>query len=179
MDPLVKVDPSTGRKTVKAIILGPLACGKSCFLLRLVDNKFREAHELTIGVEFGSVLFENLNTKLQLWDTAGQESFRSITRAYYAGSSIVIAVFDVRKAESFQQCKQFIQEFINMKKDGQRFEGLLVGNKSDSPNREVSVDEATQYALSINFFYLDFSCKANTKEEGLSKLEEVLVKFLA
>lgn len=61
--------------------------GKSCLLLQFTDSRFRNEHDATIGVEFGSrnLKAKDKQIKLQIWDTAGQESFRSITRSYYRG----------------------------------------------------------------------------------------------
>lgn len=72
----------------KYIIIGDTGVGKSCILLQFTDRKFQPIHDLTIGVEFGARLIQidNKSIKLQIWDTAGQESFRSITRSYYRGA---------------------------------------------------------------------------------------------
>ena len=71
----------------KYIIIGDTNVGKSCLMMRFVDNKFKNFVDPTIGVEFGSkkVNIEEHTLKLQIWDTAGQESFRSITRSYFRG----------------------------------------------------------------------------------------------
>jgi Ras-related protein Rab-2A len=73
--------------------------GKSCLLLQFIDKRFRQKHEVTIGVEFGAKMIEydTLNIKLQIWDTAGQESFRSITRSYYRSAAGAIIVYDITK----------------------------------------------------------------------------------
>lgn len=89
----------------KFIIIGDCGVGKSCILLQFADKRFEPSHDLTIGVEFGSRIIdipsgrssssqesvdgssEEVSCKLQVWDTAGQESFRSITRSYYKGKS--------------------------------------------------------------------------------------------
>eukprot|EP01126_Amoeba_proteus_P019437 TRINITY_DN2000_c0_g1_i2.p1 TRINITY_DN2000_c0_g1~~TRINITY_DN2000_c0_g1_i2.p1 ORF type:complete len:139 (+),score=30.96 TRINITY_DN2000_c0_g1_i2:48-464(+) len=67
----------------KYIIVGDTAVGKSCLLLQFTDKKFQPQHDLTIGVEFGSrsINIDSNQIKLQIWDTAGQEKFRSITRS--------------------------------------------------------------------------------------------------
>ena len=69
----------------KYIIIGDTSVGKSCMLLQFTDKRFQPVHDITIGVEFGARLIavDDLQIKLQIWDTAGQESFRSITRSYY------------------------------------------------------------------------------------------------
>ena len=74
--------------------------GKSCLLLQFTDKRFQHVHDLTIGVEFGSrmVTIDDKQIKLQIWDTAGQESFRSITRSYYRGAAGALLVYDITDA---------------------------------------------------------------------------------
>ena len=76
----------------KYIIIGDTGVGKSCMLLQFIDKRFRSKHEVTIGVEFGArmISIDNKNIKLQIWDTAGQEAFRSITRSYYRSAAGVL-----------------------------------------------------------------------------------------
>ena len=71
----------------KYIIIGDANVGKSCLMLQFVDQKFKSFLDPTIGVEFGSkvVDVDSRKIKLQIWDTAGQENFRSITRSYFRG----------------------------------------------------------------------------------------------
>ena len=76
-----------------------LGVGKSCLLLQFIDKRFRQKHEVTIGVEFGArmISVDSKNIKLQIWDTAGQESFRSITRSYYRSSAGSLLVYDITR----------------------------------------------------------------------------------
>lgn len=76
-----------------------LGVGKSCLLLQFIDKRFRQKHEVTIGVEFGArmISVDSKNIKLQIWDTAGQESFRSITRSYYRSSAGALLVYDITR----------------------------------------------------------------------------------
>ena len=73
--------------------------GKSCLLLQFTDKRFQPVHDLTIGVEFGArmITIDNRQIKLQIWDTAGQESFRSITRSYYRGAAGALLVYDITR----------------------------------------------------------------------------------
>jgi hypothetical protein len=73
---------------------GDTGVGKSCLLLQFTDKRFQPVHDLTIGVEFGArmIKVDDKNIKLQIWDTAGQESFRSITRSYYRGAAGALLV---------------------------------------------------------------------------------------
>ena len=79
------------------IIVGDMAVGKSCILLQFTDNKFRNQHELTIGVEFGAktISINGKSVKIQIWDTAGQEAFQAITRTYYKGAIGALLVYDI------------------------------------------------------------------------------------
>ncbi|XP_053216733.1 ras-related protein Rab-2B isoform X2 [Podarcis raffonei] len=81
----------------KYVIIGDTGVGKSCLLLQFTDKRFTAVHDLTIGVEFGArmVTIDNKKIKLQIWDTAGQESFRSITRSYYRGAAGALLVYDI------------------------------------------------------------------------------------
>merc|ERR1712118_348765 len=85
----------------KYIIIGDTGVGKSCLLLQFTDKRFRHDHDLTIGVEFGArmVTIDGKQIKLQIWDTAGQESFRSITRSYYRGAAGALLVYDITRRE--------------------------------------------------------------------------------
>ena len=82
-----------------ALFIYLLGVGKSCLLNRLIQNVFKPEHNITIGVEFGNFVMKinNRLIKLQIWDTAGQESFRSITRIFYKESQAVILVYDTTK----------------------------------------------------------------------------------
>ena len=73
-------------------------------LKRLVENEFKEDHDVTVGVEFGSYLIrvQDKILKLQIWDTAGQESFRSITKIFYRGAHAAILAYSVGSRDSFE-----------------------------------------------------------------------------
>lgn len=87
----------------KFIVIGDTGVGKSCMLLYFIDKRFRTDHELTIGVEFGTktITTKGKTVKLQVWDTAGQDSFRSIIRSYYRGACGALLVYDVSRRDSF------------------------------------------------------------------------------
>ena len=87
----------------KFLMLGDSGVGKSCLLINFIDKRFRPDHQINIGVEFGSI---NVHVgskviKLQIWDTAGQEIFRSIIKSYYKNAAAAILVFDVTDEASF------------------------------------------------------------------------------
>ena len=88
----------------KVIIIGDSGVGKSCLMHRVTTNEFRLEHEVTVGVEFGSfvIKLDQFNFKLQIWDTAGQENFKSITRIFYKGANCVILAYDITKRDTFE-----------------------------------------------------------------------------
>ena len=94
----------------KFIIIGDTGVGKSCLLLQFIDRRFRQKHEVTIGVEFGAkmITVADTNIKLQIWDTAGQESFKSITRGYYRSAAGAILVYDITNRESFNNVSRWL-----------------------------------------------------------------------
>ena len=96
----------------KIIIIGDSGIGKSCVLKRLMEDDFKDDHDVTVGVEFGSHLIkvEDKILKLQVWDTAGQESFRSITKIFYRGAHVVILAYSIISAMSFENLTDWLRE---------------------------------------------------------------------
>lgn len=127
----------------KIIIIGDTGIGKSCILKRLVNNEFKEEHDVTVGVEFGSYLIkiEDHLLKLQIWDTAGQESFRSITKIFYRGAHAVILGYSLLNQDTFINLADWLKEVkAQCSPDVMLF---LVGNKSDREDRrEVTFEKA-------------------------------------
>lgn len=154
----------------KYIIIGDTSVGKSCLLLRLLDGHFREKHEITIGVEFGSKLLKVQNTeiKLQIWDTAGQESFRSITRGYYRSAAAALLVYDITNLQSFRNVTKWLEEARMY--GNPNLEIILVGNKSDLEiERKVTYDEGAALARSHGLQFLEVSAKTANKVEDAFK----------
>ena len=88
----------------KIIIIGDSFVGKSCLTIKAAKNLFENYYTATVGFEFFTMLFK-INSKiirLQIWDTAGQETFRSITRAYYKNSVCAVLVYDITNQNTFE-----------------------------------------------------------------------------
>jgi GTPase SAR1 family protein len=100
---------------LKYIIIGDAAVGKSCILMRYTEGTMREEHDTTIGVEFGAktIALRGHNIKLQIWDTAGQENFRSIIRSYYRSAIGALLVYDVSRRETFHHLQIWLDEIRN------------------------------------------------------------------
>ena len=150
----------------KYIIIGDTGVGKSCLLLQFTDKRFRHDHDLTIGVEFGSRMLsmDQKDIKLQIWDTAGQESFRSITRSYYRGAAGALLVYDITRRDTFSHLSNWLQD---ARENGNPDMVItLVGNKTDMDSRRtVSFEEGQKFARENNLIFLEASAKSNVNVE--------------
>ncbi|GES57817.1 Rab GTPase protein [Aspergillus terreus] len=119
----------------KVILLGPSGAGKSCVLHRFVKNEWRVLSSQTIGVEFSSKIVKlgsgprRTRIKLQLWDTAGTERFRSVSRSYYRGAAGAILVYDVASHQSFASLPTFLMDARALASPNLTV--VLAGNKTD------------------------------------------------
>lgn len=144
----------------KYIIIGDSGVGKSCLLLQFTDKRFEPLHDLTIGVEFGArmVAIDGKNVKLQVWDTAGQESFRSITRSYYRGACGALLVYDVTRRETFSHLQTWLEDA--KANSNTAITIMLIGNKCDLENkRQVSKEEGEQFAKAHGLVFMETSAK--------------------
>ncbi|KAF8301913.1 putative Ras-related protein RAB2B [Trypanosoma cruzi] len=144
----------------KYIIIGDSGVGKSCLLLQFTDKRFEPLHDLTIGVEFGArvVTIQQKNVKLQIWDTAGQESFRSITRSYYRGACGALLVYDVTRRETFTHLQTWLEDA--KANANTAIVIMLIGNKCDlEAKRQVSREEGESFARKNNLVFMETSAK--------------------
>ena len=128
------------------ILISIIGVGKSCLLARIMDNEFKIEHQVTIGVEFGSFVgkIDDKIVKLQIWDTAGQESFRSITRIFYRGAHCVFLTYDITRDDTFVNVLDWLKEV----KQHASNEILiyLIGNRCDlEEDREVTRERAIEF----------------------------------
>ncbi len=152
----------------KYIIIGDAAVGKSNLLLRYTHGQFKQEYQLTIGVEFGAKNIEIKNKiyRIQIWDTAGQESFRSITRAYYKNSVCALIVYDISNRDSFNSISSWIEDCRNQ--SPKTIFIVLVGNKSDlDDKRKVTFEEGQELAEKNNMLFFETSAKTGNNVEEI------------
>jgi Ras-related protein Rab-11A len=141
----------------KLIIVGDSSVGKSNMGNRYINNDFQLETKTTVGVEFfiKKLVINKKNIRAHIWDTAGQEKFKSITKSYYKGAKGALVVYDISRRESFDNVDKWISE---LKSNGDTDLIItLIGNKCDLENlRKVNKEEATEKAklYSIKFFCL-------------------------
>lgn len=141
----------------KFLIIGSAGVGKSCILHHFIENKFKSESSHTIGVEFGSkiVTARGKRAKLQIWDTAGQERFRSVTRSYYRGAAGALLVYDITSRESFNALTNWLTDARTLASPNIVI--ILVGNKKDLEDREVTYLEASKFAQENELIFLETS----------------------
>ncbi|VVU95738.1 Ras family [seawater metagenome] len=151
----------------KIILIGETSVGKSSIVNSYLDKEISNSHETTIGVDF-RMKMENLDSriaKLQIWDTAGQEKFRAITRSYYRGAHAILIVFDITNRDSFLGLEKWFKEIDENATINPII--FLIGNKTDlDKRRQVSYIEALEFAQKKNISYKECSAKtANYVDE--------------
>ena len=145
----------------KFIVVGEANVGKTAMCERLTRNYFSPEAVTTVGVEFSSLIVEtaeSAHVKCQLWDTAGCERFRAITKNYYRGVTGVILMFDVSRRVTFNELSKWKRE-ITENTDNAPFV-ILIGSKTDKV-RLVSEDEGKEFAERNNYLYDEISSKDN------------------
>ncbi|GAX26557.1 Ras-related protein Rab-2A [Fistulifera solaris] len=165
----------------KYIIIGDTGVGKSCLLLQFTDKRFQPVHDLTIGVEFGARMIsvqDDTQIKLQIWDTAGQESFRSITRSYYRGAAGALLVYDITRRDTFQHLGRWLEEAKQHAHPNMAI--LLIGNKNDLEHRRaVTTEEGKAFADANGLLFLETSAKTahNVEQAFLQTAESIYAKI--
>lgn len=154
-------------RDVKVCLLGDSGVGKSSIVMRFVTGTYRSALESTIGASFmsKSLFVDGMGYRFQIWDTAGQEKFRSLAPMYYRGAAAAIIVLDVTRPSSFKSVKAWIQELQSF--GPSKIVLAIAGNKCDLEDlREVTMKDAQEYASSINAIFGETSAMtaANVEE---------------
>ena len=143
---------------LKFIIIGDPAVGKSNILLKYVHNKFVNEYQSTVGVEFGAknIIIEGQIFRIQIWDTAGQENFRCLTRSYFKNSVCAIITYDITNKQSFDNIQDWINEVKNQVSNKVLL--VLVGNKIDlEKERIVNYDEGKKFAEDNDMLFIETS----------------------
>ena len=154
-----------------------IAVGKSNILSRYTNEKFNPSHEITIGCEFmaKNLSIKNRNIRIQIWDTAGQEAFRSITRTYYKSSTCAFIVYDISEKKTFDNIITWLNECRDMcYKD---ILICLIGNKCDlEGKRAVSYEEGKNFAEENDLLFFETSAKDGTNiQECFNESATILV----
>ncbi|MHA2184029.1 MAG: GTP-binding protein [Promethearchaeota archaeon] len=148
----------------KSIVVGDGGVGKTALTLRFSKGFFTEDYKMTIGVDFHVKTISidadegPIRSKLQIWDTGGQERFSSIRPMYYRGSLGALLIFDLTNSATFEHLPGWIEEVrANIKTE---IPFLLVGNKSDLVDqRAITLEEINNFTRNFNLYYMETSAK--------------------
>lgn len=153
----------TNLSIYKILILGDSGVGKSSILIRYVDDNFHESYISTIGVDFRTktISVNNKLIKLNIWDTTGQERFRSVTQSYYKNASGIILCYDVTCYESFDNIKCWLSEI--KKRADLDTDVIIIGNKSDlTAKKVVDFNEVKAFCDELNLKCFETSASKNS-----------------
>ena len=146
----------------KILLLGDSSVGKTCFLMRYSDNTFQEIHMSTIGLDYklkNVQLDDGKIVKIQIWDTAGQDRFRSITKNYYKGAHGIILIYDVTSRKTYENIKNWVSQI--KEEVSEKLTIILVGNKiDDEKNRKVTTEEGENMAKECGLDFFETSAKS-------------------
>ena len=149
---------------MKFIIVGDSGVGKTSIMNRFVSDNYDEYISSTIGVDFGAKIInvdynnKTVPIKVQIWDTAGLETFRSITKAYYKNAAGIIYVYDITNEYSFKNLDEWISNVKCETSDD--FSSILVGTKTDNIyKRKVKYEDALRFAKKNKMEHIEVSSK--------------------
>jgi small GTP-binding protein len=155
----------------KIVLLGDSGVGKSSIAMRYVNNTFSDAFEVTIGGGYLQQLVrlrDGSTIKMDIWDTGGQERFRSLLQMYYRDAQAALITYDVSSERSFEACEYWVNELREREENCMLF---LVGNKIDIPVPERKIDpkKVEAFAQKHNMIWVETSAKTG---ENINKLFE-------
>ncbi len=169
----------------KVLLLGDSSVGKTCFLLRYCDKSFQDVHLSTIGLDYRLktiTLKNNKNIKLQIWDTAGQDRFRAITKNYYKSANGVLLIYDISNLQTYENVKNWISQIREEANPNVII--YLVGNKIDLPKekRVVNIEDGEKIAEEFEIKFKEASAKSGTNvneifEELVEQIDEKFSKL--
>ncbi|KAF2073029.1 hypothetical protein CYY_005645 [Polysphondylium violaceum] len=159
---------STSSFESKVVLLGSSDVGKTAISLRYAEGIFNKRPTPTIGASFltKTINLEGNKIKFLIWDTAGQDRFRSLTPMYYRGACVAILVFDMCLQKTFDTVKEWVEELkANIQEE---IVMVVCGNKMDLQHkRQVKRETAKQFADEIKAMYFETSAKDNENIEPM------------
>lgn len=156
--------------SVKLVLLGEAAVGKSSLVLRFVSNDFQENKEPTIGAAFltQKCTIGDRTIKYEIWDTAGQERFQSLAPMYYRNAQAALVVYDITKPASFIKARHWVKELheqaskdITIALVGNKYDLAENDNENEESLRKVSIEEGRNLAEEEGLLFFETSAKSS------------------
>jgi small GTP-binding protein len=161
----------------KLIVIGDSGVGKSCLTNNAIKNTFDDAYNATVGFEFFTfnIRFNGKVVKLQIWDTCGQELYRSLITNFYRNSSLAMMVYSINSKESFDNVEMWLRELRSHSNPDVKV--FLIGNKTDlEAEREVTTEQGENFYKQNNLnLFLESSAKTGFNSQKIFiKAAEIL-----
>ena len=163
----------------KIVLLGETGVGKTSIITRYIANSFSQVVMTSTGSSFFSKkieINENKRVKLQIWDTAGQEKYRSLAKIFYQSASVAILVYDVTLKRTFENLKEYWVGEIKANAPDDIILAIAANKSDDYINQEVNIQEAKDLAKSLNAIFVCTSAKLGNGIDDLFKM--VAEKFV-
>lgn len=161
----------------KYVLVGDSGVGKSCLLRQFTHGRFDSMQDSTIGVDFGHrmITVQQKAVKLQIWDTAGQENFRSIVKCYYRGAAAALLVYDVTKRQTFEHLETWYRELCTQTQ-GHDILVAVVANKCEQGIvGEVTRKQGQDWAQDRGLLFFETSAKSG---QGVSEAFEGIAQAI-
>ena len=149
-------------KKCQLLIIGDSTVGKTSILNRYTNGEFNPHYLATIGLDFfkKDEVIDGKTIRIKIWDTAGQERYKSLTQGYFRNAEGIMIVFDVSNIETFNNLKYWIQSIkTHIDVDNDHVPAIIIGNKIDIFNREVTKEQGEKFSKEQNFEYFETSAK--------------------
>ena len=162
---------------LRLLIVGDSTVGKTNFIMRFISDKFNESYMTTSGIDLKTkdIEIKNKNIRIQIWDTAGQEKYRAITRNLFLKVLGVLIIYDITNEKSYNNLKTWVQ--LIREDCGSHMQIIIVGNKCDlDSERKINQEEVLKYARKEKIEYIETSCK--TGENVQKAVKTICEKIL-
>ena len=163
--------------TLKLLIVGGSGVGKTNFVTRFWNNEFNQMYMSTTGVDSKSKVIEikNKKVRIQIWDTAGQEKYKAITKNLFLKVMGALILYDITDESSFEKLKTWVS--MIKEECGKHIQMIIVGNKSDlDEQRKINKEDAMNFAKEQNIEYIE--CSSKTGENVLKAVSLICEKIL-
>ncbi|EDW75303.1 uncharacterized protein Dwil_GK20101 [Drosophila willistoni] len=170
------MEDSKRKYTFKILMLGDSGVGKTCLLQRFLENRYTDNSESTVGIDFRlhTHKLSGHLVDLQLWDTAGEERFRSVGTTYYRGAHGIILVYDTTKRETFNNIDSWLLDIQRHAAEGVNI--MIVGNKCDAlGQRQVSQQTAAVFAAQLHVPFFEASAKSDLNVQDIFTNMSVMI----
>ena len=163
---------------IKLLVLGDIKVGKSSFIYRFIYDKFNPNQMQTSELELktADIIVDKKNIRVQLWDTVGQEKYKSITKNILLRVQGIILMFDITNKETYKNIKMW----TNLIKEecGHKMPILMVGNKIDlEEERFIKKEDAKAFFKKQKFKYVETSCKEGTNvKKAITRICKIIIE---